>query len=690
VEFRGKTGDVVDIGRNGDFVVVDLYNHGRKSFHSSDVEHNDYAGSDDEQEYQQRVAEDMFGLDPKVKAKIQQIAAEISDIPGYWDWKRDTFTPYGILELEKALDNNKKYVKYALSLTADDDYAYEDVAEGSAQELSIQQLATISDEALDNAYGYGRSAPGNTFGWQANLMSAAYAKKMIDAGVTDIEKISDAIHKGWNVTAQKFVQNPDQFDDTEKLRQAGKLDAKLQQRAKLMKINYANLDNEEQEKDRVVARALLQAMKGQQDVAEGSITPDVTVDKVHDDGHEKEWHVFRGKEMIGYVIKNQPDTSEGLYIAYGHGPGRAFVKEFRGLKSAVNYITSLKEGVAEGSEQKYLWHGSRQKIPMLEPRQSVDTGGAAGSNQNAIYATSDPKVAIAMGLTTPGSDTGMFPNDPQMVLFKGNIRKGENVYLHKVPFNGPDGKPQFVQGAHDREFYSIPGVKGIKPTEIKAVPVDKYLNLIRKATPADLELQKKYMQEGVAEGSFKQTPGQRQYGALHSQLQSLANSGQINTPVGKQKAEKMIDTIQQLVDTDPSCAGSTVPSKKIWLSEQGMAEGSVQDKLHQRHQELRKKSGLPDPDYYKELKATYDLPDQERYAKAAELKKKYNVKESQRTQCPECGGAAYEDRVLAEKQDACYHKVRSRYKVWPSAYASGALVQCRKKGAANWGNKSKK
>ena len=46
--------------------------------------------------------------------------------------------------------------------------------------------------------------------------------------------------------------------------------------------------------------------------------------------------------------------------------------------------------------------------------------------------------------------------------------------------------------------------------------------------------------------------------------------------------------------------------------------------------------------------------------------------------------------TLAEKQDACYHKVKSRYKVWPSAYASGALVRCRKVGAANWGNKSKK
>ena len=43
-----------------------------------------------------------------------------------------------------------------------------------------------------------------------------------------------------------------------------------------------------------------------------------------------------------------------------------------------------------------------------------------------------------------------------------------------------------------------------------------------------------------------------------------------------------------------------------------------------------------------------------------------------------------------ELKDACYRKVKSRYKVWPSAYASGALVKCRKVGAKNWGNKSKK
>ena len=43
----------------------------------------------------------------------------------------------------------------------------------------------------------------------------------------------------------------------------------------------------------------------------------------------------------------------------------------------------------------------------------------------------------------------------------------------------------------------------------------------------------------------------------------------------------------------------------------------------------------------------------------------------------------------AAKKDACYYKVKSRYSVWPSAYASGALVKCRKVGAKNWG-KSKK
>ena len=49
------------------------------------------------------------------------------------------------------------------------------------------------------------------------------------------------------------------------------------------------------------------------------------------------------------------------------------------------------------------------------------------------------------------------------------------------------------------------------------------------------------------------------------------------------------------------------------------------------------------------------------------------------------------EEVISEgEKDACYHKVKSRYKVWPSAYASGALVKCRRSSADIWGNSTKK
>ena len=43
-----------------------------------------------------------------------------------------------------------------------------------------------------------------------------------------------------------------------------------------------------------------------------------------------------------------------------------------------------------------------------------------------------------------------------------------------------------------------------------------------------------------------------------------------------------------------------------------------------------------------------------------------------------------------ELKDACYKKVVARYGPKNSAYRSGAMAKCRKVGAANWGNKSKK
>tara|TARA_R100000388_G_scaffold39913_1_gene30801 strand:+ start:4288 stop:4437 length:150 start_codon:yes stop_codon:yes gene_type:complete len=49
---------------------------------------------------------------------------------------------------------------------------------------------------------------------------------------------------------------------------------------------------------------------------------------------------------------------------------------------------------------------------------------------------------------------------------------------------------------------------------------------------------------------------------------------------------------------------------------------------------------------------------------------------------------------MKAKKDACYHKVKNaeiaRGNTWPSAYASGRLAICRKKGANNYGKGKKK
>lgn len=94
VEFRGKTGDIADFGRDKRFVIVNLYNHGKHSFHSSDVEYNDYADSDDEQEYQQRIAEGEqtedrhpndkpYGPETKPTMPAGSVRVDVSDV---YDW----------------------------------------------------------------------------------------------------------------------------------------------------------------------------------------------------------------------------------------------------------------------------------------------------------------------------------------------------------------------------------------------------------------------------------------------------------------------------------------------------------------------------------------------------------------------------------------------------------------------------
>ena len=76
---------------------------------------------------------------------------------------------------------------------------------------------------------------------------------------------------------------------------------------------------------------------------------------------------------------------------------------------------------------------------------------------------------------------------------------------------------------------------------------------------------------------------------------------------------------------------------------------------------------------------------------AKELDKAVELHSSQAKRLRKAGISEAKDKKGkgSGTKDACYHKVKSRYSVWPSAYASGALVKCRKVGAANWGNSTK-
>jgi hypothetical protein len=142
----------------------------------------------------------------------------------------------------------------------------------------------------------------------------------------------------------------------------------------------------------------------------------------------------------------------------------------------------------------------------------------------------------------------------------------------------------------------------------------------------------------------------------------------------------------RVAGTKAGFPGSCAKNK---TNEQGVAEGLPQTlrKVVPGHakREIDKKM---DAGKFGKTDADKDANFQ-RYKKIQDKLKEQGVAEGQHS-CPHCGGEMVSEELMNEKKDACYYKVKSRYKVWPSAYASGALVKCRKKGADSWGNGGKK
>ena len=339
---------------------------------------------------------------------------------------------------------------------------FEDNNEKSQGPLTVDQLATISDAALDAAYGYGRSSPGNTFGWQANLKSASFAKQMIDKGITDVEAISDAIHKGWNVTAQAFVKNPMQFDDS-KTMAPEKLQAKLAQRQKLMTQQYAQLPEDEKEKDRVVARAMLQAITGEQGVAEAGEWPDKMS---HDDLENMQRNHQKWSEQDTPSRTDPSATVEDFYhevVRLGPGLGRDLlyfaaeegdeprhiVKAARQLYKKIARKAGLNPEIGSSDNNEifdlmYDWVGKNYSNPG-EQGVAEGTGPQSKLDQKIIHLLTNgiPADAIARKLDIPEEwvhevakynmpDSAIDYNDPRNST-QGRERFGEQGVAETAP-----------------------------------------------------------------------------------------------------------------------------------------------------------------------------------------------------------------------------------------------------------------
>jgi hypothetical protein len=113
-----------------------------------------------------------------------------------------------------------------------------------SQRNRVEIYASRQDRVLDEIYHYGRSSKG--FGYEANKESAEVVLKLLDNGIYDIEKLSEATHEGWSKVAKTY-------EDPVYQTKPQKREARL----KLANTRYSDLPDNEKEKDRTVAKSLL-------------------------------------------------------------------------------------------------------------------------------------------------------------------------------------------------------------------------------------------------------------------------------------------------------------------------------------------------------------------------------------------------------------------------------------------------
>jgi hypothetical protein len=234
-----------------------------------------------------------------------------------------------------------------------------------ATERDLDKWARISDKALDDAYGYGLSEPGS-FGFEANKQSAAKALEQIEAGETDIDTIADAVHEGWAETARTF---DDPVYETKP--------EKKQARMELADTAYEDLAETEKEKDRVVARAILEEFQK----TEPPITPVAGKRITH-----PLYGLAGERTTVGKLFAN-PETKQ----IFEDGEATPYVMSEDGTPRYRTHEESQKEGWVES---KFNRTGKLKAAPTKPAPEGEGVTSQAGlAKEAAKHKTADEFVA---------------------------------------------------------------------------------------------------------------------------------------------------------------------------------------------------------------------------------------------------------------------------------------------------------
>lgn len=115
---------------------------------------------------------------------------------------------------------------------------------------------------------------------------------------------------------------------------------------------------------------------------------------------------------------------------------------------------------------KFLYHGDRNRLELLEPKQAIGFGGGADC-QTAVYAVAVGEWAIPFAITfTPTAPDAVFSVDtdrspPRIRLHNTEVRWNETGYLYTLPadtFERIDGQ----------QWVSYSAVKPVTVEEINA------------------------------------------------------------------------------------------------------------------------------------------------------------------------------------------------------------------------------